>query len=175
MTHHSRRSGGSGNPAAFVTLPRRSLAGWLATRPLPATYEIDMSRLGRCRLARGRNRHRVANRCVCPRAASSAVTSRLRFAAGPLLALRRRAPPIPTLRVGRPATSGLRASASSTGVQDRHVARRPPTSTRNSLPIPTLRVGPLVRPSRRYILSIIAWPKPEHDTCFEPGISRAKS
>ena len=26
-----------------------------------------------------------------------------------------------------------------------------------------------------YIRSIIAWPKPEHDTCFAPGIKRAKS
>ena len=28
---------------------------------------------------------------------------------------------------------------------------------------------------RRYIRSIIAWPKPEHDTCVAPSISRAKS
>jgi len=26
-----------------------------------------------------------------------------------------------------------------------------------------------------YMRSIIAWPKPEHDTCFAPSISRAKS
>ena len=41
--------------------------------------------------------------------------------------------------------------------------------------IPTLRVGPLLRCSRRYILSIIAWPKPEQETCFAPCIKRAKS
>jgi hypothetical protein len=35
--------------------------------------------------------------------------------------------------------------------------------------------GPSPGGSRRYILSIIAWPKPEQDTCFEPGIRRAKS
>ncbi len=29
--------------------------------------------------------------------------------------------------------------------------------------------------ARRYILSIIARPNPEHDTCFAPGINRAKS
>ena len=26
-----------------------------------------------------------------------------------------------------------------------------------------------------YIFAIIAWPKPEHDTCVAPGMSRAKS
>ncbi len=57
----------------------------------------------------------------------------------------RNSPPIPTLRVGRPATSGARASASAR-LRDHRVACRPPTLTRNSLPIPTLRAGPLVRP-----------------------------
>jgi hypothetical protein len=35
--------------------------------------------------------------------------------------------------------------------------------------------GPAPGGSRRYILSIMAWPKPEHDTCLAPGMSRAKS
>jgi hypothetical protein len=42
--------------------------------------------------------------------------------------------------------------------------------------IPTpLAWGPSLAGSRRYILSIMAWPKPEHDTCLAPGMSRAKS
>jgi hypothetical protein len=35
--------------------------------------------------------------------------------------------------------------------------------------------GIVAAAARGYILSIIARPKPEHDTCFAPGISRAKS
>jgi hypothetical protein len=35
--------------------------------------------------------------------------------------------------------------------------------------------GGIAAAARRYILSIIARPKPEHDTCFAPGINRAKS
>ena len=29
--------------------------------------------------------------------------------------------------------------------------------------------------AKGYIFAIIAWPKPEHDTCVAPGRSRAKS
>jgi hypothetical protein len=36
-----------------------------------------------------------------------------------------------------------------------------------------MRVAP--RPAARYIRSIMALPKPEHETCVEPGMSRAKS
>ena len=32
-----------------------------------------------------------------------------------------------------------------------------------------------LRATRCYIRSIIAWPKPEHDTCVAPSIRRAKS
>jgi hypothetical protein len=64
------------------------------------------------------------------------------------------------------------AGLSGFGVASSRYARGPCSSLRH--PIPSF-AGALFRASARYILSIIAWPKPEHDTCVAPGISRAKS
>lgn len=59
--------------------------------------------------------------------------------------------------------------------------RRPPgfaSEGRERHPDPGRRSTPRAAATGRaadYIFAIIAWPKPEHDTCVAPGMSRAKS
>ncbi|GIK88275.1 MAG: hypothetical protein BroJett026_37560 [Betaproteobacteria bacterium] len=95
---------------------------------------------------------------------------------------------------------GLRARqarGATGGARERGAAERSPTAVQGDLRSPrgpgTPRAGlrpgapdERRRPARRgpcerrqgragYIRAIIAWPKPEHDTCVAPSISRAKS
>ena len=85
-------------------------------------------------------------------------------------------PPIPTLRVGRPATPG----GSRVGLfraNTELICRESASSVDSQFPVdPHASRGAPRRAARdAHILSIIAWPKPEQDTCVEPGIRRAKS
>src|SRR5262249_26192884 len=72
-------------------------------------------------------------------------------------------------RVGAPSRALLAA------VPHRDAPRVGRRGHSRALAPPPPRARALARCSGRYILSIIAWPKPEVETCFAPCIRRAKS
>ena len=73
-----------------------------------------------------------------------------------------------------PCAEGLAKLAARTSATGRRRAASPETRVVYTTPPVTLVSN--AHPGRRsYIRSIMAWPKPEQDTCVAPGIRRAKS
>ena len=80
-------------------------------------------------------------------------------------------PHAPSRDLSRGAPHAVRAFRRTENVRTKKTTLRP--IVRNRL-FCRLKVRGTAR-ATRYILSIMALPKPEHETCVEPGMSRAKS